>query len=81
MNYQNKIELEKLLANGCTDSDVEDFIDKHPNINKKQVWDYVYEHNIPTECKGCKFVQMTGMMPCIKCVRQQTNIKDYYEKR
>ena len=75
-----KEELKKIIENGCTDSDIEDFIDDNPHVNPKEIWDYVFEHDAPKECKGCKFIQMAGMMPCIKCSRK-VNLKDYYENR
>lgn len=77
--------LNKILENGCTDSNIEDFIDfinKHSDVdvNTKEIWDYVYEYNAPEECKGCKFVQLSGMMPCINCLRQN-KLKDHYTPR
>lgn len=79
---KNKInkKLKKLLENGCTDSDIEGFIEENPNINGKEVWDLVYESNAPDCCKGCKHIQMTGLMPCKRCSRRIVT-KDYYERR
>lgn len=73
-------ELKNVVENGCTDSDIEDFVTEHKGVNGKDVWNYVYEYNAPKECKGCKFIQMSGLMPCIKCSRSG-RIKDYYEHR
>lgn len=70
--------LKKILENGCTDSDIEDFVFEHPEINEKDIWNYVSEYHAPKACKGCEFIQMSGMMPCINCKRQ-TQLKDYYK--
>ena len=75
-----KEELKKILENGCTDSDIEDFIFENKNINVKDIWNYVYEYNAPDVCKGCKYIQHTGMMPCNMCSRV-IKVKDYYEQR
>lgn len=77
MNWQEN--LKRILENGCTDSDIEDFIDEHPET-ASFIWDFVYEYIAPAECKGCKYVQMSGMMPCINCSRR-VKVKDYYEHR
>lgn len=71
-----KKELNKILKNGCTDSNIEDFIEKHPEINEN-VWDYVFEYDAPACCKGCKYIQYSGMHPCQNCSRRNT-LKDYY---
>ncbi len=78
MNW--KEELKKIIENGCSDSDIEDFADEHPEINGKDIWDYVYEYHEPNACKGCKHIQMLGMMPCIRCKRK-VQLEDYYETR
>ena len=78
MNWQE--ELNKIIENGCTDSDIEDFEVEHPDVNGKEIWDYVYEYDAPAECKGCKNVQMVGMFPCNRCSRR-VDLKDYYEHR
>ena len=75
-----KEELKRIIEKGCTDSDIEDFKDEHPEIKAKDIWDYVYEYDAPNECKGCRFIQMSGMMPCIRCSRRVV-VKDYYENR
>lgn len=75
-----KDELNKILENGCTDSNIEDFVDEHPKVNAKEIWDYMYEYNSPDGCKGCRFIQMSGMMPCIRCTRK-VKVKDYYESK
>ena len=75
-----KEELDELLKNGCSDSDIEDFIDEHPKVSGKNIWDYVYEYNAPAECKGCTYIQYSGMMPCSNCSRR-VKPKDYYEPR
>lgn len=73
-----KDELKKLIENGCSDSDIEDFETEHPNVNGKDIWDYVYEYHAPEECKGCKHIQLSGMFPCIRCSRR-VKVKDFYE--
>ena len=78
MNWQE--ELKKIIENGCTDSDIEDFEIEHPNINGRDIWNYVYEYNAPEGCKGCKHIQMSGLMPCIRCSRKVW-LKDFYESR
>lgn len=79
-----KKELQHMLTVGCTDSAIKDYIEEHPEINGKDiwdyVWDYVYESNAPSVCRGCKYIQMRGMFPCTECSRQK-QIKDYYEQR
>lgn len=76
MNW--KEELRRLVDNGCTDSAIRDFIDEHPDVNGHEIWDYVSELNAPNSCKGCKYIQMSGMFPCNKCSRRVT-LKDYFE--
>lgn len=78
MNW--KEDLKKILKNGCTDSDIEDFVIEHPNADEKEIWDYVFEYSAPEECKGCKHIQMSGFMPCNMCQRR-VKVKDYYESR
>ena len=78
MNWQN--ELEEILQYGCTDSVIEDFVNKHPEINEKDIWDFVYEYGAQECCKGCKFIQRSGLFPCTECSRRvKTN--DFYESR
>ncbi len=72
--------LSDLIQNGCTDSDIEDFVNAHPDINAKDIWDYACEHDAPDACKGCAFIQMSGMMPCVQC-RRKVQLNDYYEPR
>ena len=75
-----KEELEILLDDICTDSDVMDFIDEHPKVNPRDIWNYVYEHDAPDCCKGCKYIQYSGMYPCQNCSRRNT-LQDYYKSR
>ena len=74
-----KKELNKLLEKDHTDSDIEDFIDEHPEI-RKLVWDYVYDYIAPMQFKGCKYVQYTGIYPCTNCSRGVI-LTDYYQRR
>lgn len=73
-----KEELKTIIKNSCTDSDIEDFVDEHPEINGKDIWDYVYELDAPEGCKGCIHIQKSGMYPCNECSRRVV-LKDYYE--
>ena len=76
-------ELTKILEAGCSDSDVEDFIEDHifpPDVTGKDVWDFVYEYHAPQQCKGCRFIQNEGEFPCNRCSRI-VNIKDYYDEK
>ena len=50
------------------------------HTSDKEIWDYVYEHNAPEQCKGCRFIQKSDTMPCIRCSRR-IKVKDYYEIR
>lgn len=68
------------MKNGCTESDIEDFVVEHPEVSGRDIWDYVYERTAPDKCKGCKYIQMDGMMPCVRCSRR-VEVKDYYEER
>lgn len=78
MNW--KEEVKQIVEKGCTDSDIEDYIEEHSNVNGKEIWNYVSELDALSECKGCKYIQMTGMNPCICCSRR-VKLKDYYEAR
>lgn len=82
MNDKNwKKELDQLIQNKkCTDSDIEDFIQNHDELNGKDVWDYVSELTSPEICKGCVYIQMSGMYPCNVCVRQN-QLKDFYKSK
>lgn len=77
MNWKD--ELTKIMESGCTDSDIEDFIDNHPEI-EENVWDFVYEYTALDACKGCFYIQYSGMHPCENCSRRVT-LKDYYKPR
>lgn len=73
-------EIKNIVNKGCSDSDIEDYIKKHSNINGKDIWNYLYELNAPKECKGCVHIQMSGMFPCNVCTRK-IQLKDYYETK
>lgn len=75
-----KIELESLLVKHHTDSDIEDFVAVHPEVNSKDIWDYVYEREAPDSCKGCGNIQRSGTFPCNRCSRK-IKVEDYYESR
>lgn len=78
MDWKEEL-LNKILSKRCTDSDIEDFVDEHPEINAGEIWDYTYDLIAPDSCKGCKYVAMSGTYPCIWCLRHAE--KDFYEKR
>ena len=48
-------------------SDIRQFIQKHPDISGKKIWNYVSDYYAPEQCKGCKHVQLIGMYPCSCC--------------
>ena len=75
-----KEEIKSIVEKGCSDSGIEDYIEEHPDLNGKEVWDYVYELGAPDRCKGCEFIQMVGMYPCNNCIRRSC-LKDYYKRR
>lgn len=75
-----KEELKLISEKGCTDSDIMDYIEEHPNINEREIWDYIYELSAPEHCKGCEFIQMNNMYPCNVCIRRN-ELKDYYKRR
>lgn len=78
MTWKDEIKL--IIENGCTDSDIEDFVELHPEVNGKDIWDYASDLGAPEQCKGCKYVQLIGMGRCLSCTRQP-NLEDYYESR
>ena len=78
MTWKDEIEL--IIKKGCTDSDIEDYLSEHSELNGKEVWDYIYELDSPDVCKGCKNIQMSGMFPCTMCLRR-VKLKDFYESR
>ena len=48
-----KKEIDALLSSGTiTDSDIEEYISKHPEIKGRDVWYYISELTAPEECKG-----------------------------
>lgn len=76
-----KEEVKQIVMDGCSDSDIEDLLLEHPELNPKEVWDYVYELEVPENCKGCKHVQrFNNWYPCNACSRNRTP-QDFYEKR
>lgn len=53
-----KKEIDALLSSGTiTDSDIEEYISKHPEIKGRDVWYYISELTAPEECKGCLYIQ------------------------
>lgn len=80
-----KEELSGLLKSGCTDSDIRQFIQKHPDISGKKIWNYVSDYYAPEQCKGCKHVQLIGMYPCSCCSVNGTSKtimkRDRYESK
>lgn len=75
-----KKEIDALLSSGTiTDSDIEDYISKHPEIRGRDVWYYISELTAPEECKGCVHIQMSGIYPCNVCKRRNI-LSDYYKE-
>lgn len=63
-----KKEIDALLSSGTiTDSDIEEYISKHPEIKGRDVWYYISELTAPEKCKGCLYIQKSGMYPCNVC--------------
>ena len=75
-----KEEVRELVMGRCSDSDIEDYIDAHPDLNGREVWDYICELAAPEACKGCRHIQMSGMYPCDACSRNP-KLRDFYEQR
>ena len=75
-----KEEIKNIIDNGCTDSDIEDYVFEHPEINGTDIWNYVCEYIAPKECRGCKYIQYSGMYPCNACTRQ-VKLQDFYAER
>ena len=73
-----KEEISKIVKSGCTDSDIEDYLEAHPDISGQEMWDFVCELRAPEECKGCKHIQMAGTYPCNACHRGKKT-KNFYE--
>lgn len=73
-------EVRSLLNKGCSDSDLEDFVESHKSVHGKDIWDFVYEESAPQGCHCCEYIQREGMMPCIRCSRR-VEVKDYYKPR
>lgn len=40
-----KDEIEKNIANGGTDSDIEEYLYKHPEFNASEIWAYIDQKN------------------------------------
>lgn len=81
-NMHWKKELSEIMKKGCSDSDIEDFIEEHSEseLDGKEVWNFVYEWYAPKECRGCEHIQREGMYPCTNCSRRLV-VKDHYQKR
>ena len=78
-------EVKQIMTNsGCSDADLENFLSylkEHPELDQKEVWNYVYELNVPEKCKGCKHVQsFNESYPCNACIRHKV-MQDFYETR
>lgn len=78
MNW--KEELTKILEDGCTDSDIEDFVYNHPDTSDAKIWNFVNDYNAPPKCKGCKYnSNLPWYHPCVDCLR--VGRVDYYKER
>lgn len=70
-----KGELSGLLKSGCTDSDIGQFIQEHPDIAGKDIWNYVSDYYAPEQCKGCIHVQLIGMVYISERNQQGSNLE------
>lgn len=74
-----------LLLEGCSDSDIEDFINDYPLSGEeaKEVWEIVAINNAPDCCKNCSFViYFPDIHPCDRCIRpRQDFYRDYFKKK
>lgn len=69
-------ELREMAEKGCTDSEVEDFCEKHL-ISKRTVFHQLAVWYAPKQCNGCEHVDMYACMPpCSSCARSHT--QDHY---
>lgn len=75
-----KEEVKKIVMGGCTDSDINEYIEGHPELNGKDVWDFVCDLRDSENCKGCIFVKIYGFGPCPNCSRRAT-LLDYFGLR
>ena len=72
--------INELLDDDYSDSMIEDFIESHPEVDRRKVLDIVAEYEAPTTYRGCAYIQNYGVMPCIRCART-VKLKDYYTTR
>ena len=76
-NDSHKEAIIRILNNGCTDSDIEDYCSDN-NLSEKAVFHFVANFNAPENCKFCKNVDFyPNMFPCWSCIRRLS--VDYYE--
>ena len=40
-----KDEIEEIIANGATDSDIKEYLYEHPDFNADEVWAYIEQKN------------------------------------
>lgn len=71
-----KESIDNLLKRNATNLEIDEFIVDN-QLNKTDIWDYVYECHAPAACKGCNYIQFEGCMPCIRCSRRIIT-NDYY---
>lgn len=76
-NDSHKEAIIKILSDGCTDSDIEDYCFNN-NLSEKDVFRFVANFNAPENCKFCKNVDCYPyIFPCSRCSRRLS--VDYYE--
>lgn len=70
--------LQKVRENGCSDSDIEDFIkDRNlPSSVARAVWTQIAVWNAPNCCKGCKNVQVYPNCHCSRPLSDKFDLRE-----
>ena len=55
-----KDEIEEIIANGGTDSDIEEYLSEHPDFNADKIWTYIEEKNSKTDSNLKKTMDYYG---------------------
>lgn len=76
-NDSHKEAIIKILSNGWTESDIEDYCFNN-NLSEKDVFRFVANFYAPENCRFCKNVAFyPDVFPC-SCCRRRLSV-DYYE--
>ena len=71
--------LYKIIENGCTDSDIEDFCFKE-KVSTKEAFHIIARLSAPTKCQKCQHVGMyDSLPPCSTCIHQDTLTDNFKE--